>query len=210
LVKEIKMTNQYEQQLQAERAAREQAQYDAVVNAIAASSSEAENAQRDYQYCSSVNDYAGMADAQRRMSRAESRLVQLENGRDAFDERRITAQQYQQQPSLTPEQIIGGMPLMPEEREWLLQHKHLVTNAASIQELQGAFHASQRLGLQRGSQEYLKFIEERVGADGDSAAGLTKEQLEHARISGISPESYAENYRKMKAVDAKYGPRYQR
>jgi hypothetical protein len=66
------------------------------------------------------------------------------------------------------------------------------------------------LGLQRGSQEYLKFIEERVGADGDSATGLTREQLEHARISGISPESYAENYRKMKAVDAKYGPRNQR
>jgi hypothetical protein len=197
------------QALQAERVARlqaeqraQQGEYDAIVNAIAASTSDAENAQRDYAYYSSINDHSGMSDAQRRIARAESRLVQLESGRDAWD----TREQQQQQPvqqQMTTEQLINSMPLMPEEREWLLKHQHLVTNQASITELQGAFNASQRLGLQRGSQEYLNFIAERVGADAAGAAGLTKEQVEHAKYSGVPLDVYAENARKLAALKAR-------
>ena len=87
------------------------------------------------------------------------------------------------------------MPLLPEEREWLLARKHLVTNADSVQDLQSAYRASQRAGLARGSREYLDFIAERTGTT--SIHGLTKAQQDHARYSGVDESEYAKQFRKM-------------
>jgi hypothetical protein len=200
------MTNQYEQQLAYERREREQAQYDAIVNAIAAANSDAENAQTALAQAWATGDTYGAAEHQRRIARSEARLVQLENGKDNWDAYMAQPQTYQQpaqQQQMTPEQVINSMPLMQEEREWLLKHPHLVTNQASILELQGAFHASQRAGLVRGSREYLDFIAERVGADAAGANGLTKEQAQAAKDSGVTPEVYAENARKLSALKAR-------
>jgi len=75
----------YQDALYAETRAREQAEYDAMINATAACKSDAELAQSDMQRCYATGDSAGMADAQRRMRRAEARLSTLEGGKEALD-----------------------------------------------------------------------------------------------------------------------------
>jgi hypothetical protein len=194
-------TAAWQQALAQERRDAETARYDAIVNAINGEQQPAEAAQLRYAEAMRVGDMNAASDAQRAMSRAEARLVQLENGKDAFDERQVAQQNTQQQPrqSATPEQIINSMALLPEERQWLLEHKHLVTNQAAITELQAAFYASQRQGLARGSREYLDFIADRVGA---TQGGLTKDQLEIAKVSGITPDTYREQLVKLKQYKA--------
>jgi hypothetical protein len=199
------MPSEWEIALQNERMAREQARYDAVVNALAAAGSDAESARRDYAYYSSINDHNGMADAQRRIARAESRIVQLESGRDGYEEQqaaRANQQQQQQVRQPTVQDVINTMPnLLPEKREWLTKHPELIADGARVQELQGAFWASQRMGLQRGSQQYLDFIADRVGVADTS--GLGKEQRDAAHVSGIDEATYLENARKLAALKAR-------
>jgi hypothetical protein len=209
------MTQQnYEQALQAERAARERAEYDSIVATIGATQSEYEAAQREYIDARMRGDLQVEADAQGRMMRAQSQLVTLENGKEDFDQRAQQQQQYQQyyaqqqyrQP--TADEIIERMTaLTPEEKQWLRERKHLVENQANVTRLQAAFYESQERGIQRGSKEYFDLFEDRFpggGKDHRSAAGktygLNAQQLEAAKVSGISPETYAEQLVKLKKL----------
>jgi hypothetical protein len=195
-----------------ERREKEQAQYDAVVNAIAAAGSDAENAQKDLERAWATGDTYGAAEHQRRLSRAEARLVQLENGKDAWDARDQQVPNYpEQQPvqQASPEQIINSLQgLIPEEKAWLHRHPELVRDQSRVEELKGTFAASQRMGLVRGTPEYFQFFDQRLGLDAGSAAGLTPAQMDAAKISGVTPDVYAENLRKMRQIDARFGPRY--
>jgi hypothetical protein len=201
----------FEQQIAYERQARQQAEYDSIVNALAAATSDSDNAQARLQQAWAVGDAATAADAQRQLSRAESRILQLENGRDAYEQQQ--PQTYQQQPvqQMTPQDIINSMTgLIPEEKAWLQRHPELITNQNRISELQGTYAAAMRMGLARGTPEYEQFFNERLGLDAGSALGLRPEQVDAAKISGVSLEVYAENERKRQQIDAKYGPRYNR
>ena len=193
------MSDNYYAQLQQERSNREQAEYDAVVNASGAAQSDASLAQQQLENAWRIGDMTAAAEAQRAISRAEGRLVQLETGRDAWNERRtqqqatgtVYPQQQQQTQQQSPEQLINSMPLLPEEREWLLARKHLVTNADSVQDLQSAYRASQRAGLARGSREYLDFIAERTGTT--SIHGLTRRNRITPAIAGSTSPSMRSN-----------------
>jgi hypothetical protein len=207
----MEMTNQWEQQLQAERAAREQAQYDAVVNAIAGAQADGDAAQLRYQQAMQIGDMATASDAQRAISRAEARLVQLENGRDAWDEARAHQQRPQAQQQMTPEQIIDSMTqLTVREREWLRARPHLVTTQANVTRLQAAFYEAQEQGLARDSDAYFDHFNDRFAGSSVSATGLTAAQKDAARISGVDETTYMKMYEKMKQTDAQYGPRYQK
>ena len=209
------MSNTYEAELAQERAAREQAQYDAVVNAIAGAQADGDAAQLRYQQAMQIGDMATASEAQRAISRAEARLVQLENGRDAWDEARTHQQQYQQrsqaQQQLTPEQIIDSMTqLTVREREWLRARPHLVTTQANVTRLRAAFYEAQGKGLARDSDAYFDHFNDRFAGSSVSATGLTAAQKDAAKISGIDENTYAKMYEKMKQTDAQYGPRYQK
>src|SRR5262249_9992377 len=67
----------YQDQLYAEHQRANQAEYDNLVTSIALCQQESENAQYEYQQAVARGDYSAMAEAQRRMSRAEGRLAQL-------------------------------------------------------------------------------------------------------------------------------------
>jgi hypothetical protein len=194
------MPTDWEQQLQAERAAREQAQYDAVVNALAAAGSDSENAQRDYAYYSSINDHAGMADAQRRIARAEARTVSLESGRDAFDEQHAARanQQPQQARQVTPQDIIGSMNLTEKERAWLLERPHLVMDQRFVTRLQDTYNVAAEKGLQRDSDEYFGLFNERFQNAG-GPTGMTSAMQDAAKVAGVSNEEYLKQWRRMHA-----------
>jgi hypothetical protein len=208
------MTNQWEAQLQVERAAREQAQYDSVVNALGHAQSDAELAQAKYAEAMRLGDMYAAGEAQRAISRAEARIVQLEAGKDAWDERNIKQQQgylQQAQQQLTPEQIIDSMTqLTVREHEWLRARPHLVTTQANVTRLQAAFYEAQEKELARDSDAYFDHFNDRFAGSSLSATGLTTAQKDAARISGVDETTYMKMYEKMKQTDAQYGPRYQR
>jgi hypothetical protein len=208
------MTNQWEAQLQAERAAREQAQYDSVVNALGQAQSDAELAQAKYAEAIRLGDMYAAGEAQRAISRAEARIVQLEARKDAWDERNIKQQQgylQQAQQQLTPEQIIDSMTqLTVREREWLRGAAASRDDASQCYRLQAAFYEAQEQGLARDSYAYFDHFNDRFAGSSVSATGLTAAQKDAARISGVDDTTYMKMYEKMKQTDAQYGPRYQR
>jgi len=194
------MTNQYEQQLAQER---DQAQYDAIVNAIGGAQESADAAQQRYQYAMQTGDMATAAEAQRAIARAEARLVALENGKDAWDARSIQRtsgsvypqQQPQQYQQPNADQIIAGMTqLTPREREWLTARKHLVTNPNKVTQLQAAYMEAAEKGIQRDSDAYFAHFEDRVGG---STSGLTAAQRDAARVSGVDEGTYKAMWDKM-------------
>src|SRR5262249_2694391 len=152
--------------LYAERQARETAEYDALVNGLAAAQSDAEVAQRDFTDAHYRGDAAGMADAQRRMARAESRITTLEAGKTAIDERETprsgsyptkSAASVQPRQYPPPMQIINSMTsLTPSERQWLVDHQDLLTRSDMITRLQACFYESVDRKVERDSPEYFK------------------------------------------------------
>src|SRR5258706_13902444 len=61
------------------------AEYGAILNAIGAAESEAEAAQRDIAIATEASDFKTVAEASRRLARAEGRLAQLEDGKLAIE-----------------------------------------------------------------------------------------------------------------------------
>jgi hypothetical protein len=183
--------------------AMEQAQYDAVVNAIAAAQSDSA-ARWQYQQAMHTGDFAAAGEAQERISRAQAQLVSLESGRQAMDDNQQGYhQQPQQQRQYTPQEIINGMTqLTAEERQWLMDRPHLVARPETITQLQAAFYESQQRGIQRNSPEYFALFNERLGGAGvpgsrASNIQLTAAQKDAAKIAGISESEYQKQYNKM-------------
>ena len=148
------------------------AEYDAILNAIGAAESEAEAAQRDIALASEAGDHKAVAEANRKLARAESRLAQLEDGKSQIEyQKAVQAQRAKEPPRAapppkeqTPEEFIDQMPnLLPSQRDWLRQHTELITNVNKNLRLQGAHAEAIDDGLRPGSQKYFDHLEMRLG-----------------------------------------------
>lgn len=84
----LRLSQERGHELTRERGDREQAQYDAILNAIGAQQSELESAKRDLKAAGASQDWDALAEAQSRLSGAQAQIVNLENGKSAFDARR--------------------------------------------------------------------------------------------------------------------------
>jgi hypothetical protein len=182
---------------------REQLEYDNLVNAIAAAQSDSEAGKYQLQQAMAMGDYQGAAEAQERIARSQAQLVSLESGKTAMDERQDAQGPQQPQRQLTPQEYINNMTqLTPEERQWLMDRPHLVTNQATITQLQAAFYESQQRGIARNSPEYFRLFDERLGGAGvpgsrASNIQLTPAQKDAAKIAGISETEYQKQYQRM-------------
>jgi hypothetical protein len=153
------------------------AEYQAILNAISAAESEAESAQDLIARSSEANDPKSVAEASRKLARAESRLAQLEDGKAALEAQRTReaaqakeyreqqARQSRQQPApISPEQYIDQMPnLLPSQRDWLKEHTETITNTNKNLRLQGAHAEAVDLNMQPGTQKYFDHLEMRMG-----------------------------------------------
>jgi hypothetical protein len=198
----------YQDALAAERRAREQSDYDSMVNAIAAAQSDAEAAQLQAQQCSAMGDHAGLADAYRRMARAESRLTTLESGKEAFDDNEASrvrqAEIQQQQRQYSPDEMINywlaNRAIDNREADLLRRHPEYLTDPKKWQELQAVNREAYQKGLQRGTGQHVGFMYERLGV----LPRLNPEQQRAAKDSGVSEEVYAQNEIKRLKVEHLY------
>ncbi len=150
----------------------EDAEYDAILNAIGAAESEAEKAQQDMALASENADHKALADANRRLSRAESRLVQLNDGKDAIEQAKTKQAQRERyerenprpkQPQ-TVEDYISALPnLMQSQRDWLRNHPEALTDTRKNMRLQGAHVEAEDQGFRAGSTEYFDYLDQRLG-----------------------------------------------
>jgi hypothetical protein len=152
----------------------EDAEYDAILNAIGAAESEAQAAQRDIAAATEVTDAKAVAEASRRLARAESRLSQLEDGKFAIERAKTEAaarakqaprqQQAAPQQNITVDQYIDSIPnLLPSQRAWLKSHPDAMTDSKKNIRVQSAHNEAEERGLQVGSTKYFQFLEERLG-----------------------------------------------
>ncbi len=151
----------------------EDAEYDAILNAIGAAESEAEAAQRDISLATEASDAKAVGEASRRLARAESRLSQLEDGKMAIERAKTAAaarakeaprQQQPQQNNITVDQYIDSIPnLLPSQRTWLKNHPDAMTDAKKNIAVQNAHNEAEKNGLQAGTTKYFNYLEERLG-----------------------------------------------
>lgn len=171
-----------EQELTQLRSQTDGAYHETLVSSIAAAQSEVESAKQAYITARQANDYSGEAEAQDRLATARSRLVSLEAGKDELERRIKEPPQPSQHQVPLPspshvEQVLSQMPgLIDSERDYLRQHPDAVMDASNQPRLQAAYLDAQRLGLSRGSKDYFKFFDERLGYQSPREARMADEE----------------------------------
>lgn len=145
-------------------------QLTAIQNAIRATSAEAEGAEKAYADALQAGDYAQAAKAQRLMASAEAKLLQLENGKSALEER-LEAEKTQKPdpiPARQPQVDIveqWASTVSPQSAAWLRSHGDAIRQDQSLLRKIGAAHdaAIHLEGLAPDSPEYFSFIEGKIG-----------------------------------------------
>lgn len=158
------------------------AEYDAILNGIGAAQAEIDSAKQALKGALEASDFSALADANERQSRATARLVQLEDGKAALEERRETekANPKREAPIGDPvEAYIDRMPnLLASQRTWLKSHRELMTDPAKNAYLQAAHFEAVDKKYSVGSDDYYKHVEEKLGYRQVAQPELEDEQEE--------------------------------
>jgi hypothetical protein len=119
------------QELERERGGRQDAEYNSLLTAIAAEQAALDKAEADYAAYASAGDFATAAKAQRIMAISSARLDRLEDGKQAFEQRR----EQQPEPPKPPPQSApldfeGRIAKMPESaKSWLRKHPEFINDS---------------------------------------------------------------------------------
>lgn len=148
----------------------EQAQYDAIVNALSATESDIEAAKRDVRAAGEAGDWGALAEAQARLGEAGGRRVQLADGKAAFESRReelkhAPPERTNGHAAPTIDAQVDAMPgLTIAEKDWLKQHPDALSDPEKNAYLGAAYwEATKAKGLARNTPQYFQFLEERLG-----------------------------------------------
>lgn len=196
---------QHRQAWAADRA-RVQSDHDSVQAGLAGAQSELAAAQSAYEKAAELGDYKAQGEATARMSRASQLILQHEQNaamlaqqQDEFARRQTQQQrQPQQRPQprqLSPAELIEmtrqSTDLMPQEKDFLLANPNLITNQGLNDELKVASEGARRLGLIRGTPEFLEHVSHSMGIKQPAATtqatnGGSRVQAPVSRASGGS------------------------
>lgn len=141
----------------------EQAQYDAILNAIDANKSEADSAQRDYEAAMADSNFKAAAEAQRRGQRAEAQIVRLEEGKDAFEARQKEQKDTPERPAQTDPLEVSIANLPDPAKVWLRTHRDYMTDARKNAKIQALHWDVLDEGHKAFSQEYFDSLETHLG-----------------------------------------------
>lgn len=138
-------------------------QLTAVNNAIAAANAEAAAAQRDIESAASLGDTAAQAEAYRKLSRAESKLVQLENGRDALVEQLEQLKLQQSEVAKHIDDPLERTALPPMAKQWLRDHPEYLSDRRKNAKIQALHFDVIDEGHAEFSRPYFDRLEEMLG-----------------------------------------------
>lgn len=137
-------------------------QAEAINAALAAAQAEAESAERDIEAAASLGDAKAQAEAYRKLSRAEARIISLENGKEAL-EREIKSRP---EPKPTPQ--VQDDPLeklnLPQlAKDWLRKHPEFLHDPRKNAKIQTLHYDVVDEGYAPYSKDYFEMMEQKLG-----------------------------------------------
>ncbi len=162
----VRAAHEQTRELMRERAGRDQAEYDAVLNALGAAQSEVDRATSDWEVAMSAQDFRTASEAQRRLAIASNRVVGLEDSKVMLESRReeqraTPQQQYNADPIAAAIDSMNN--LSAKQRDWLKGHRDAYTDPAKNAYLGAAHHDAIRAGHAQDSDGYFQLLEEKLG-----------------------------------------------
>jgi hypothetical protein len=155
-----------------------ESQYQVLLSAIEATKREGDQAEADWIKAQEAGDFAAAAKAQRVMARVESRLDQLDASRHDMEQARKapkTAEGAVREPApqrpADPVEALAGQ-LSAPSAAWVRSHPDCATDPVLFQEMIAADARARRMGIPVDTPEYFGFIEQRLGFAAPAAAAV--------------------------------------
>jgi len=173
-------------------------QQDAINAALSAAQSDAESAQRDIEAAFQLGDAKASTEAYRKLARAESRILALENGKEAL-EREIKERSKPVEVKPEASDPLDNVNIPPLAKRWLRQHPEYLNDARKNSKLQALHWDVVDEGYQPYSAEYFEVMEQKLGMrqapvvhkeeedDVDDASGTPRKALVSAPPSREAP-----------------------
>ncbi len=139
---------------------------DVISGGLAAAQAEVAAAKLALQNAGEAGDYKGMADAQERIARAASKVLNYEAGAAEIAERKEVPETRQEQTRQVTDPIMAvdsNPNLFPAEKEWLKSHPDAITDTKRNNELGVGYERALKKGLVRGTPDYFAFLNEFMG-----------------------------------------------
>lgn len=180
---------------------RGQAELDAIENGIMAATTEAEVAEREITAFGEAADWGGMAKSQAKLARAHSRMVDLENAKSSVEYRlqqwRREAEERAKMPPPPADPVEDWISRMQgvnnAQKDWLRQHRELVTDDEKNARLRTAHYDSQKEKIEAGTPAYFQYLEERLGyrekTQDDDEVEVARPQIVSAPPSREAPSA---------------------
>ena len=144
-----------------------QAQLDAIEAAIASTKAEATAAERDLESAIQMADSKAQADAYRRLSRSESNLGRLEDGKIELEQGIAAAKEAAKVEPKTQkneqQDAVEAMNVPERAKEWLRDHREFVDNPRKNLKLQSAHFDALDEGHKEFSTDYFLAVEKLLG-----------------------------------------------
>lgn len=136
-------------------------QTEAIEAALAAAQAEAEAAQRDWEAAASIGDTKAQSEAQRKMSRAEARIITLESGKEALErEAKERPKAEVRQEAADP---LDKINLPPLAKQWLRDHKEYLYDERKNAKIQALHWDVVDEGHPAYSESYFEAMEQKLG-----------------------------------------------
>lgn len=133
-----------------------------IVSAIDSVKRSNEMMKRDYAMAMSAGDYETAAEVQSNMSLNNAKLLQLENGRAALEQKLANPPKPQPEVPQDPVEAIAGQ-LSPRSAAWVRAHPECVRDKRLYMKMIGAHNIAVADGFQADSDEYFAEIERQMG-----------------------------------------------
>jgi hypothetical protein len=116
---------------------------------------------RNYREAMAVGDYDAAANIQEQLSINAAKLLQLQNGRDALEERLKNPQPQAPQTNNPVERVASQ--LSPRSAAWIRSHPQCITDPRLYQKMVGAHNIAMADGYLVDSDAYFDVIEQQLG-----------------------------------------------
>lgn len=155
--------NRYAEEARVTQRGANDAQYDSVINALAAAQSDLAAAKGEYQTALSEGDFAKAGDLSEAIGVAAVRVREFEHGKTVLERQRQagTQNQDQQRQQDPRESYLQRMPT--RTASWLRRNDRFFTDNTFQRAVQGADAQARMKGIEPESDQYFNFIEEQVG-----------------------------------------------
>ena len=144
-----------------------QAQLDAIDAALGSAKAEAESAERDLEMAIAQGDVKAQADAARRISRSESNIGRLEDGKGDLEYRvksaMANAERARNAPQVQRTDAVDALNVPERAKDWLREHRDFVDDARKNLKLQSAHFDALDEGHKEFSTDYFISLEKLLG-----------------------------------------------